>query len=292
MSIIVDSSTKLVISGLTGREGGFHGLRNRDYGTDVVAGVTPGKGGEDVDGIPVFETIAEAVQERGANTSMIFVPARFAAGAMQEAIDAGVKTVIAITEWIPVHDMMSVYWSAQEAGVRLIGPNCPGVLSPGKANVGIIPAEFFDAGSIGVISKSGTLTYQIGNELKQAGLGNSTIVGIGGDPIVGSDFIDVLALMEADDETEVIVLIGEIGGAAEELAAEYIASNVSKPVVGYIAGFTAPPGKQMGHAGAIISGSSGTAEAKKKALEAKGVQVGRSPTEAAQLAVEILGAPA
>jgi succinyl-CoA synthetase alpha subunit len=292
MAIIVDSSTKLVISGLTGREGGFHGLRNRDYGTEVVAGVTPGKGSQDVDGIPVYDKIAEAVAEHGANTSMIFVPARFAAGAMQEAIDAGVKTVIAITEWVPVHDMMSVYWSAKEAGVRLIGPNCPGVLSPGKANVGIIPAEFFDAGSIAVVSKSGTLTYQIGNELKQAGVGNSTIVGIGGDPIVGSDFIDILALLEADDETEVIVLVGEIGGAAEELAAEYIEANVSKPVVGYIAGFTAPPGKQMGHAGAIVSGSSGTAEAKKNALEAKGVQVGRSPTEAAAIAVELLGSTA
>ena len=288
MSIIVDNSTRLVVSGLTGREGGFHSLRNRDYGTDLVAGVTPGKGGQDVDGVPVYDKIAEAVSERGANTSMIFVPARFAAGAMEEAIDAGVKTVIAITEWVPVHDMMSVYWSAKKAGVRLIGPNCPGVLSPGKANVGIIPAEFFDAGSIAVVSKSGTLTYQIGNELKQAGVGNSTIVGIGGDPIVGSDFIDILALLEADDETEVIVLVGEIGGTAEELAAEYIEANISKPVVGYIAGFTAPPGKQMGHAGAIISGSSGTAEAKKKALEAKGVRVGRSPTEAAAIAVELL----
>jgi succinyl-CoA synthetase alpha subunit len=286
MSIIVDTSTKLVVSGLTGREGSFHGLRNRDYGTDVVAGVTPGKGGQEVDEIPVFDTIGEAVQERDANTSMIFVPARFAAAAMQEAIDAGVETVIAITEGIPVHDMMSVYWHAKEAGVRVIGPNCPGSLSPGKANVGIIPAQFFDAGSIAVVSKSGTLTYQIGNELKQAGLGNSTIVGIGGDPIVGSDFIDILALLEADDETELIVLVGEIGGDAEERAADYIAENLSKPVVAYIAGFTAPPGKQMGHAGAIISGSSGTAEAKKDALEARGVRVGRSPTEAAAIAVE------
>jgi succinyl-CoA synthetase alpha subunit len=292
MSIIVDKSTKLVVSGLTGREGSFHGLRNRDYGTNVVAGVTPGKGGQEVDGIPVFNEIAEAVAERGANTSMVFVPARFAAAAMQEAIDAGVETVIAITEGIPVHDMLSVYWSAKEAGVRLIGPNCPGILSPGKANVGIIPAQFFDSGSIAVVSKSGTLTYQIGNELKQAGLGNSTIVGIGGDPIIGSDFIDMLALFEADDETELIVLVGEIGGDAEERAADYIAENISKPVIGYIAGFTAPPGKQMGHAGAIISGSSGTAEAKKEALEAKGVKVGRSPTEAASLAVEALGARA
>jgi succinyl-CoA synthetase alpha subunit len=292
MAIIVNEETKLVISGLTGREGTFHGLRNRDYGTDVVAGVTPGKGGQEVEGIPVFDTIAEAVSERGANTSMIFVPARFAAAAMSEAIEAGVHTVIGITEGIPVYDMLRVYWQAREAEVRLIGPNCPGVLSPGKSNVGIIPAQFFDPGSIGVVSKSGTLTYQIGNELKQAGAGNSSIVGIGGDPIIGSDFIDILTLFEQDPETELIVMVGEIGGDAEERAADFIAEQVSKPVVAYIAGFTAPPGKQMGHAGAIISGSSGTAEAKKEALEARGVQVGRSPTEAARLAVEAVGARA
>ena len=286
MSIIIDEGTKLVVSGLTGREGSFHGLRNRDYGTDLVAGVTPGKAGQDVDGVPIFDTIKDAVDERGANTSMIFVPARFAAAAINEAIDSGVQTVIAITEGIPVMDMLPTYWRAREAGVRLIGPNCPGVLSPGKANVGIIPAQFFDTGKIGVVSKSGTLTYQIGNELKQAGLGNSTIVGIGGDPIVGSDFIDILTLFEADADTELIVMVGEIGGDAEERAADFIAANVSKPVVGYIAGFTAPPGKQMGHAGAIISGSSGTAQAKKDALEAQGVRVGTSPTEAAQIAAE------
>jgi len=287
MSIVVDNDTKLVISGLTGREGSFHGLRNRSYGTDVVAGVTPGKGGQDVEGIPIYNEIKEAVEEQGANTSMIFVPARFAAAAIDEAIASGVDTVIAITEGIPVLDMLRTYWKAKEAGVRLIGPNCPGVLSPGKSNVGIIPAQFFDPGSIGVVSKSGTLTYQIGNELKQAGVGNSSIVGIGGDPIVGSDFIDILTLYEADDETELIVMVGEIGGDAEERAADFIAEQVSKPVVAYIAGFTAPPGKQMGHAGAIISGSSGTAEAKKEALEERGVRVGRSPTEAAQLAAAI-----
>ena len=238
--------------------------------------------------MPIFDTIKESVEEAGANTSMIFVPARFAAPAIDEAIESGVETVIAITEGIPVLDMLKTYWKAKEAGVRLIGPNCPGVLSPGKANVGIIPAQFFDPGSIGVVSKSGTLTYQIGNELKQAGAGNSSIVGIGGDPIVGSDFIDILTLYEADPETELIVMVGEIGGDAEERAAEFIASEVSKPVVAYIAGFTAPPGKQMGHAGAIISGSSGTAQAKKDALEAKGVRVGQSPTEAAAIAVEML----
>ena len=289
MSIIIDKDTKLVISGLTGREGTFHGLRNRDYGTQLVAGVTPKKGGQDVEGIPVYDTIKEAVDEQGANTSMIFVPARFAAAAINEALDSGVQTVIAITEGIPVHDMLPTYWKAREKGVRLIGPNCPGVLSPGKANVGIIPAQFFDPGPIGVVSKSGTLTYQIGNELKQAGMGNSSIVGIGGDPIVGSDFIDILELYEKDDETEMIVMVGEIGGDAEERAADYISEKVSKPVVAYIAGFTAPPGKQMGHAGAIISGSSGTAAAKKEALEAKGVRVGESPTEAAQIAVDVLG---
>ena len=290
ISIIVGEDTKLVVSGLTGREGSFHGLRNRSYGTHLAAGVTPGKGGQDVEGVPVFDSIKESVQEAGANTSMIFVPARFAAAAIEEAIESGVETVIAITEGIPVLDMLRIYWQAKEEGVRLIGPNCPGVLSPGKANVGIIPAQFFDPGKIGVVSKSGTLTYQIGNELKHAGEGNSSIVGIGGDPIVGSDFIDILKLYEADPETELIVMVGEIGGDAEEQAADFIAAEVSKPVVAYIAGFTAPPGKQMGHAGAIISGSSGTAQAKKEALEAKGVRVGESPTETAQIAVEALRA--
>jgi succinyl-CoA synthetase alpha subunit len=290
MSIIIDKDTRLAVSGLTGREGTFHGLRNRDYGTRVVAGVTPGKGGQDVEGIPVYDSIAETVSEQGANTSMIFVPARFASASINEAIDSGVDTVIAITEGIPVMDMMPTYWRAREKGVRLIGPNCPGVLSPGKANVGIIPAQFFDPGRIGVVSKSGTLTYQIGNELKHAGEGNSSIVGIGGDPIVGSDFIDILTLYEADPETDLIVMVGEIGGDAEERAAEFIAESISKPVVAYIAGFTAPPGKQMGHAGAIISGSSGTAKAKQEALEAKGVRVGKSPTEAAMIAVDTLRA--
>ena len=288
MSIIIDENTRLVVSGLTGREGTFHGLRNRDYGTQLVAGVTPGKGGHDVEGVPVYDSISESVEAEGANTAMIFVPARFAAAAINEAIDSGVETIIAITEGIPVMDMLPTYWKAKEKGVTLIGPNCPGILSPEKANVGIIPAQFFDRGKIGVVSKSGTLTYQIGNELKQAGEGNTSIVGIGGDPIVGSDFIDILTLFEADDETELIVMVGEIGGDAEERAADFISENVKKPVVAYIAGFTAPPGKQMGHAGAIISGSSGTAQAKQEALEAKGVRVGESPTEAARIAVETL----
>ncbi len=292
MSILVDAATKLVVSGLTGREGSFHGLNNRRYGTDLVAGVTPGKGGQDVDGVPIFDTVHEAVTETGADTAMVFVPPRFAADAVLEAADAGVELVACITEGIPVHDMLRVYTHLNRGPTRLIGPNCPGVLSPGKANVGIIPAHFFGEGNVGLVSRSGTLTYQIGNELAQRGFGNSTIVGIGGDPIVGSSFIDMIALFQDDAETELIVMCGEIGGDEEERTADYIAEHVTKPVVGYIAGFTAPPGKTMGHAGAIVSGTSGTAQAKAEALEAKGVRVGRTPTEVAERAAEILGAPA
>jgi succinyl-CoA synthetase alpha subunit len=287
MSILVDSQTKLVVSGLTGREGSFHALNNRSYGTDLVAGVTPGKGGQDVEGVPVFDTVHEAVEATDANTAMVFVPPRFAADAILEAADAGVELVVAITEGIPAHDMLRVYTHLHRGPTRLIGPNCPGVLSPGKANVGIIPAAFFSEGNVGVVSRSGTLTYQVGSELAGRGFGNSTIVGIGGDPIVGSDFIDVIALFEADPETDLIVMCGEIGGDAEERTAEYIADHVTKPVVAYIAGFTAPPGKTMGHAGAIVSGSKGTAAAKAEALEAKGVRVGRTPTEVAELAAEL-----
>jgi succinyl-CoA synthetase alpha subunit len=289
VSVLVDRSTKLCVSGLTGREGSFHAGNNRAYGTDVVAGVTPGKGGQDVEGVPVFDTVAEAVAETGANTTMIFVPARFAPDAIYEAVDAGIRTVICITEHIPAHEMLRVYTYVRPKGVTLIGPNCPGVLSPGKANVGIIPASFFSEGNVGVVSRSGTLTYQIGYEIAQRGFGNSSIVGIGGDPVVGSDFIDVISLFEADPETELIVMCGEIGGDAEERTADYIAEHVTKPVIGYIAGFTAPPGKTMGHAGAIVSGSKGTAQAKAEALEAKGVRVGRTPTQVAELAIEILG---
>jgi succinyl-CoA synthetase alpha subunit len=290
MSILVDTGTKLVVSGITGREGTFHALNNRTYGTDVVAGVTPGKAGQDVDGVPVFNTFRDAVTETGANTAMIFVPPRFAADSILEAEDAGIGLIIAITEGIPAHDELRVYnHLARNPDVRLIGPNCPGVLSPGKANVGIIPASFFSPGNVGVVSRSGTLTYQIGNELAQRGFGNSSIVGIGGDPVPGSSFIDIIALFEADPETELIVMAGEIGGSAEEEAAEYIAEHVTKPVVAYIAGFTAPPGKTMGHAGAIVSGTAGTAVAKQEALEAKGVRVGRTPTEVAELAAELAG---
>ncbi|MBA3840641.1 MAG: succinate--CoA ligase subunit alpha, partial [Thermoleophilaceae bacterium] len=258
MSILVGPETRLMVSGLTGREGSFHGLNNRRYGTDLVAGVTPGKGGQDVEGVPIYDTARAAVAETGANTSMIFVPPRFAADAIFEAADAGVELIICISEGIPAHDMLRVYTHLRRGSTRLIGPNCPGVLSPGKANVGIIPAHFFSEGGVGLVSRSGTLTYQIGNELAQRGFGNSTIVGIGGDPVVGSSFIDVIERFEADPETELIVMCGEIGGDEEERTAEYVAESVSKPVVGYIAGFTAPPGKTMGHAGAIISGSRGT----------------------------------
>jgi succinyl-CoA synthetase alpha subunit len=288
MAIIVDASTRLVVQGITGREGTFHALRNKAYGTNVVAGVTPGKGGESVDGVPVFDSVREAVGETRPNTAMVFVPARFAADAIYEAVDAGLETVICITEGIPAHDMLAIYNYLRPRGVTMVGPNCPGVLSPGKANVGIIPAEIFSSGPVGLVSRSGTLTYQIGHELTQLGLGQSTIVGIGGDPVVGSSFVDVLARFEADPETQCVIMVGEIGGSEEEKAADFIAERMEKPVVAYIAGFTAPPGKTMGHAGAIISGSAGTAQAKKEALEAAGVRVGTNPTEAAQLVAELV----
>jgi len=286
VAIIVDNDTRLVVAGLTGSEGRFHGLRNKAYGTNVVAGVTPGKGGQDVEGIPVFDTVAEAVSEAGANTSLIFVPARFAVDAIYEAVDAGIGTVICITEHVPAHEMLRAYAYFRNKGVTMIGPNCPGVLSPGKANAGIIPAEIFREGGVGLVSRSGTLTYQIGHELTQLGLGNSTIVGIGGDPVVGSSFIDVIEKFQADEQTELIVMVGEIGGDEEEKAAAFISEHVTKPVLAYIAGFSAPPGKTMGHAGAIISGSSGTAQGKKEALEARGIAVGTTPTEVAQMVAE------
>jgi succinyl-CoA synthetase alpha subunit len=290
VAILVDTETRLVVQGLTGSEGRFHGLRNREHGTHVVAGVTPGKGGQDVEGIPIFDTVAAAVRETGANTTMVFVPAPFAADAMYEAVDSRVGTIICITEGVPAHEMLRIHGYVRARGVRLVGPNCPGALSPGKANVGIIPAEIFREGSVGLVSRSGTLTYQIGHELTQLGLGNSTIVGIGGDPVVGSSFVDLLSLFESDPETEQVVMVGEIGGDEEEKAAAFIEAEMSKPVVAYIAGFTAPPGKTMGHAGAIISGSSGTAQAKKDALEARGIRVGTTPTETAELVAELIRA--
>jgi succinyl-CoA synthetase alpha subunit len=293
MSILIDENTKLAVAGITGREGSFHTLNNRNYGTNVVGGINPKKAGENVEGIPVFADWKTTVAETGANTAMIFVPPPFAAQSALEAAQAGVELVVIITEGIPAHDELKLYnqVKANHPGTRIVGPNCPGLLSPGKANVGIIPASFFKPGNVGVVSRSGTLTYQIGNELAQKGFGNSSIVGIGGDPVPGSSFVDIIELFEQDDQTELIVMSGEIGGSAEEEAAEYIAAHVSKPVVGYIAGFTAPEGKQMGHAGAIVSGSAGTAKAKAEALEAKGVRVGRTPTQTAEIAMEILGSP-
>jgi succinyl-CoA synthetase alpha subunit len=276
------------VQGLTGREGSFHAGRNRQYGTNLVAGVTPGKGGTDVEGVPVFDTVADAVRETDANTAMVFVPPRFAADAILESYDSGIGVIIAITEGIPAMDMArAVPYLRAGNGASLIGPNCPGVISPGKANVGIIPGEICAPGPVGLVSRSGTLTYQIVHELTQRGIGQSTCVGIGGDPIPGSDFIDILEKFEADAATELVVLVGEIGGDSEERAAAWAKANMSKPVVAYIAGFTAPPGKRMGHAGAIISGSKGTAQAKADALEAAGIRVGRNPTEVAEIVQEI-----
>ena len=283
MAILVDEGTKVVVAGITGSEGTFHSLRNRTYGTDVVAGVTPGKGGRDVEGIPVFDTVADAVEGTGANTSLIFVPARFAPEAIYEAADAGIGLVVCITEGIPVRDMAQVVAYLRGTRVSLVGPNCPGVISPGRSNVGIIPGEICTPGRVGLVSRSGTLTYQIVHELTQNGIGQSTCVGMGGDPVHGIGFIGALERFEADPETDLVVMIGEIGGDDEEHAASFITDHVTKPVVAYIAGFTAPPGKRMGHAGAIITGSSGTAQAKAEALEAADVRVGRTPTEVAQL---------
>jgi succinyl-CoA synthetase alpha subunit len=289
VAILLDRETKVVVQGITGKEGSFHALRNKGYGTRVVAGVTPGKAGRSVDGVPVFDTVAEAAAETGADASLVFVPARFAADAILEATDAGVGLIVCVTEGIPVMDMAVVYNYLLGKPHVLIGPNCPGLISPGKANLGIIPYEICIEGPVGLVSRSGTLTYQVMNELTQAGVGQSTCVGIGGDPIVGSSFVDVLELFEDDPETEAVILIGEIGGDDEERAARFIEDRMSKPVVAYVAGFTAPPGKRMGHAGAIITGSKGTAQAKADAFESVGVRVGRNPTEVAELARAALG---
>jgi succinyl-CoA synthetase alpha subunit len=288
MAILVDEGTRVVVSGITGREGTFHALRNRAYGTQVVAGVTPGKAGQDVEGIPVFDTIADAVEATGANTSLIFVPPRFATEAIYEAADAELRLIVCITEGIPVRDMARVASYLRGKPSELVGPNCPGVISPGKANVGIIPGEICAPGRVGLVSRSGTLTYQIVHELTQRGIGQSTCVGMGGDPVHGVGFLEALEAFEADPETDLVVMIGEIGGDDEERAAAYVAERMTKPVVGYIAGFTAPPGKRMGHAGAIVTGSRGTAQAKAEALEAAGVRVGRTPTEVADLAAAAL----
>jgi succinyl-CoA synthetase alpha subunit len=279
MSIFVDKKTRLVVQGITGREGTFHALACRDYGTTVVAGVTPGKGGSHHEGVPVFDTVREAVAKEGANAALIFVPPAFAADAILEAIDAAVPLVVCITEGIPTLDMVRVARFLRGSGTRLIGPNCPGIISPGKAKVGIMPGHIHKRGKVGVVSRSGTLTYEAVGQLTRLGLGQSSCVGIGGDPIIGTTFVDCLGLFEDDPATHAILMIGEIGGTAEEEAAAFVKRHVSKPVVGYIAGQTAPPGRRMGHAGAIISGGKGTAAEKVTALRRAGIAVVKSPAE-------------
>ncbi len=287
--ILVNSQTKVVVQGITGKEGSFHTKQMLEYGTNVVAGVTPGKGGTKfLDSIPVYDTVKQAVSEKDANTSIIFVPAPFAKDAMLESINAGLKLVITITEHIPPLDTWKAVSHAKRKGVTLIGPNCPGVISPGLAKVGIMPARVFIKGNVGVVSRSGTLTYEVAYRLTQSGIGQSTVVGIGGDPIVGTTFTQILELFERDQDTKAVVMIGEIGGDAEERAAEYIGANMSKPVVAYIAGVTAPQGKRMGHAGAIISGTEGTAQAKIDALKSVGVKVASVPNEIPKLVKEAL----
>ncbi|MGD9928549.1 MAG: succinate--CoA ligase subunit alpha [Mangrovibacterium sp.] len=288
MSILVNKDTKLLVQGITGRDGQFHAARMKEYGTRVVAGTSPGKGGTSVLGIPVFNTVAEAVKATGANTSIIFVPAPFAADAILEASYAGIDLVIAISEGVPILDMIRITPVLQQNGTKLIGPNCPGLITPDEALIGILPGMIFKKGNIGLMSRSGTLTYEVVNMLTHSGMGQSTVVGIGGDPVAGLYYLDLLEMYQNDPETEAIVLIGEIGGDAEEQAAAYIAKHVTKPVVAFIAGQTAPPGKRMGHAGAIISSGSGTAEEKIKAFAAAGVPVAKEPSEIPQLLKEKL----
>ncbi len=288
MAIIIDENTRAIVQGITGYQGRFHTERMLKYGTKIVGGVTPGKGGLEVHGVKVYDSVEEAVEATGANASVIFVPPAFAADAIMEAVDSGIETVVCITEGIPVHDELKVYWKVKEKGATLIGPNCPGVISPGKSHLGIMPPQIFKEGSVGIVSRSGTLTYQIAYNLTKLGIGQSTVVGIGGDRIIGTDFVEVLEMFEKDDQTELVVLIGEIGGRDEEVAAEFIKKEMSKPVVGYIAGLTAPPGKRMGHAGAIIEGGVGTADSKIKALEGAGAKVGKTPMEVAEIVASIL----
>jgi succinyl-CoA synthetase alpha subunit len=289
MSIFVDSDTRLVVQGITGRDGSFHTQQMLEYGTQVVAGVTPGKGGQQFDGeVPIFDSVAQAVAQAEANASVIYVPARFAVDAVYEAADAGVGLIVCVTEGVPVLAMTKVMTFLRERGVRLIGPNCPGAISPGRSKVGIIPGQICKEGRVGVVSRSGTLTYEIIHQLSQHGFGQSTCVGIGGDPIIGTNFIDCLSAFEADEETEAIVMIGEIGGTDEQQAAQYVTDHVTKPVAGFIAGQTAPPGRRMGHAGAIISGSSGTAAEKIQAFEQAGIAVMKRPLDVVPLLKERL----
>jgi succinyl-CoA synthetase alpha subunit len=289
MAIWVDQNTRVVVQGLTGKEGQFHAARCREYGTQIVAGVTPGKGGQEVDGVPVFNTVAEAKKATNCNASLIFVPPLLAADAILEAADAGIELIVCITEGIPARDEVLVKQALSGSKVRLIGPNCPGIISPGKAKLGIMPAHIHKEGSIGVVSRSGTLTYEAVDQLTKLGLGQSTCVGIGGDPVPGTTFVDVLAAFKDDPQTEAVVLIGEIGGTAEEEAAEYVKAHFSKPVVAFIAGQTAPPGRRMGHAGAIISGGKGTAKEKMEALQAAGIHVVPTPAEIGITMAKVLG---
>ncbi len=292
MSILVDKNTKVLVQGLTGKEGTFHAKACAAYGTKIVGGVTPGKGGTTHEGFPVFNTVQEAVDKTGANASMIFVPPAFAADAMMEAADAEIELVVCITEGVPALDMLRVWKYLQDRRARLIGPNCPGIISPGKCKIGIMPGHIHREGNVGIVSRSGTLTYEAVYQLSQLGIGQSTAIGIGGDPIIGTNFVDALELFNKDPQTEAIVMIGEIGGNAEETAAEYIKTHVKKPVVSFIAGQTAPPGRRMGHAGAIISGGHGTAAEKVKALEAAGIRVAKTPAVIGELVAQALGAAA
>ncbi len=295
MAIFVDEATRLVVQGITGRDGSFHTLQMMEYGTAVVAGVTPGKGGQTFEGpegvgVPIFNSMDEAVAETGANASAVYVPPAFAAGAVEEAADAGVSLVVAITEGVPVQDMARAHAFARDRGARVLGPNCPGVISPGKAKVGIIPGNIVTPGPVGVISRSGTLTYEAVIHLTNAGIGQTTCVGIGGDPLIGTTFVDALEAFVADADTEAIVMIGEIGGTDEQEAAQWVSDHLEIPVVGFIAGQTAPPGRRMGHAGAIISGASGTAEEKMKAFEDNGISVAKRPADIAGLIQGVLSA--
>ena len=291
MSILIGADTRVIVQGITGRDGSFHALSMREYGTRVVGGVTPGKGGRDVQGIPVFESVKEAVAETGAEASVIFVPARFASAALREAAEAGLRLVVCITEGIAVQEMLANYHFVRERGVRLIGPNCPGLITPGQAKAGIMPGPIHTPGGVGVISRSGTLTYEVVYNLTRSGLGQSTCVGIGGDPVVGTGYLELLEMFERDPGTQAVVLIGEIGGEEEEQAAEYIRASMRKPVAAFISGRTAPPGKRMGHAGAIISGGKGTAEAKVRAFQQAGVPVADRPDQIPALIRRRLGEP-